>query len=185
MRNRRPHRGLVLAATLAVPVALGVTACSDDGSGAAGSAGDPGSRPIAGRASQGDTCELLDDAALATLFPDGVPEPAGTSMGEGFGECEWGEERDGTVVLVSTLPAGDFHTDYVDQLDVSAPVAGLGDGAVSFPGFVGLGRGSAGGGSVGFTKDDRAALVAVRTGGGPAADAALATELAATVADRL
>lgn len=188
MRNRRPARGVAGVALVMVLVALGA-ACSDGG-GAAGD-GDPPAEAAdsaergGSRDSQGDACELLDDAALEPLFPDGVPDPAGTSMGEGFAECEWGEESDGPVVLVSTLPAGDFRTDYVDQLDVSAPVAGLGDGAVSFPGFVGLGRGSAGGGTVGFTRADRAALVAVRTGGGPSADAAQASDLASAVADRL
>jgi hypothetical protein len=186
MRNRRPTRSLALVAVLA---AVGA-GCSDGGGDGAGDGDAPAETSAfaergGSRDSQGDTCGLLDDTALEPLFPDGVPDPAGTSMGEGFAECEWGEESDGPVVLVSTLPAGDFRTDYVDQLDVSAPVAGLGDGAVSFPGFVGLGRGSAGGGSVGFTQGDRAALVAVRTGGAPTADAGRAADLASTVADRL
>jgi hypothetical protein len=185
MRNGRPARGLVLLAALA---ALGV-ACGDDGPDGRGddSAADADATAERGgsRDSQGDTCELLDDTHLESLFPDGVPDPSGTSMGAGIAECEWGRASEGPVVLVSTLPAADFRTDYVDQLDVSAPVAGLGDGAVSFPGFVGLGRGSAGGGSVGFTKGDRAVLVAVRTGEAPSADADRASGLASAVADRL
>lgn len=185
MRNRRSSRGLALVAALA---ALGSAACSDDGGEASGD--DPAEAVATAerggnRDSQGDTCELLDDAHLEPLFPDGVPDPSGTSMGAGIAECEWGREGEGPMVLVSTLPAADFRSDYVDQLDVSAPVAGLGEGAVSFPGFVGLGRGSAGGGSVGFVVGERAVLVAVRTGEAPSADAARASNLASAVVDRL
>ena len=68
---------------------------------------------------------------------------------------------------------------------MTAPVTGVGDSAVSFPGFVGIGRGSARGGSVGFAKGERAVLVAVRSGGEPTEDAGLAAELAVVVADRL
>ena len=185
MRIGRPTRGLVLLAVLAT---LGV-ACSDDesagdGDGSAADDATASAERGGSRDSQGDTCELLDDTHLESLFPDGVPDPSGTSMGAGIAECEWGREGEGPVVLVSTLPAADFRTDYVDQLDVSAPVAGLGEG-VSFPGFVGLGRGSAGGGSVGFVVGERAVLVAVRTGEAPSADAARASGWASAVADRL
>jgi hypothetical protein len=137
----------------------------------------------AGKTSQGDACGLLDDAALAKLFPDKVPDPSGTSLGTGFAECEW--SSNGSTVLVSTLPADDFRSDYIEQLTVSAPVKGLGDEAVSFPGLVGVGRGSADGGSVGFTSGDDAAIVAVRSTGDPTKDAAEATTLAKGVAQEL
>lgn len=167
-------RNLALS-TLLVGLVVGA-ACGepgeDDGSG--------GKLPT-GRESQGDACGLLDDAALGPVFPEGVPDPSGTSMGDGVAECEW-SESDGTVVLLSTLPVADFQSDYVDQLVVKAPVAGVGDRAVSFPGFVGVGQGSADGGSVGFAKGDRAVLVAVRSSGEPSADAGLATDLATEVA---
>ena len=188
MRNGRQPRGLALGATaiaLAAAALLGGGCGDDDDPGPAGrgpSPEDPGTRRVA---NQGGACELLDDEALAAVFPDGVPDPMGTSMGTGFAECEWGRSREGTVVLLSLLPAVDFQSDYVDQLAVTTPVAGVGDSAVRFPGFVGIGRGSAGGGSVGFTKGDRAVLVAVRTGGDPSADADVASELAVVVADRL
>jgi hypothetical protein len=129
-------------------------------------------------ADQGDTCELLAEDDLAAVF-DEVPEPSGTSLGAGFAECSWG--ADGIEVLVSVLPAEDFRSDYVEQLNVTSPVTNLGDEAVSFPGFVGVGRGSAGGGSVGFVVGDEAAMVAVRSGGDPATDAATAVELGRTV----
>jgi hypothetical protein len=137
----------------------------------------------AGKTSQGDACGLLDDSALAKLFPDGVPDPSGTSFGTGFAECEW--SGDGSMVLVSTLPADDFRSDYVEQLTVTAPVKGLGDQAVSFPGLVGIGRGSADGGSVGFTFGDDAAIVAVRSTGDPTKDAAEATTLAKAIVRQL
>jgi hypothetical protein len=137
----------------------------------------------AGKTSQGDACGLLGDDALAKLFPDDVPDPSGTSLGTGFAECEW--NGDGSMVLVSMLPADDFRSDYVEQLTVSAPVKGLGDDAVSFPGLVGIGRGSADGGSVGFTSGDDAAIVAVRSSGDPTKDAAEATTLAMDVAQHL
>jgi hypothetical protein len=127
---------------------------------------------------QGVTCELLDDADLAGVFAE-VPEPSGTSLGAGFAECSWA--ADGVEVLVSVLPADDFKADYVAQLNVTSPVTELGDEAVSFPGFVGVGRGSAGGGSVGFVAGKEAAIVAVRSGDDPAADAATAVELGRTV----
>jgi len=136
-----------------------------------------------GKTSQGDACGLLDDAALRKLFPDDVPEPSGTSLGTGFAECEW--SSDGSMVLVSTLPADDFRSDYAEQLTVSAPVKGLGDQAMSFPGLVGVGRGSADGGSVGFTSGDDAAIVAVRATGDPTKDAAEATTLAKAVAQEM
>lgn len=182
-KGRVPRPAALLVAVLGcVPVLAG---CSDDGDDTGSGSKAPVSDGSGGEGSQGDACTLLDEDALDDLFPDGVPDPAGTSMGEGFAECEWGSDSDGTMVLVSTLPVGDFQTDYVDQLEVSAPVAGVGDSAVSFPGFVGIGRGSAGGGSVGLTKGDDAALVAVRSSGEPAADAALASELAMVVAENL
>ena len=152
------------------------------GCGDPGDDDESGSKLPTGRESQGDACKLLDDTALDPVFPEGVPDPSGTSMGEGLAECEWGSESDGTTVLLSILPASDFQSDYVDQLDVTAPVTGIGDRAVSFPGFVGIGRGSAGGGSVGFAKGDRAVMVAVRSSGEPAADAGLASDLATAVA---
>lgn len=202
MRNRalprRNHavRTAVRVAALALAALVGgagVAGCSDDGGGGAGAG--PGDKGPAegeelrsGVGSQGDTCKLLDDDALAPLFPDGVPDPSGTSMGEGFAECEWGRESEGPVVLLSTLPAADFRSDYVEQLDVSAPVdgvEGVEGSAVSFPGFVGIGRGSAGGGSVGFAKGEEAVLVAVRSTGRPTEDADLASDLAAVVAGRL
>jgi hypothetical protein len=133
---------------------------------------------LSNRQSQGAACALLDDAALDHLFPGDVPEPSGSSMGEGFAECEWAAKGDGPLVLVSKLPAADFRNDYLKQLTVTAPVAGVGDRAVSFPGLVGIGRGSAGGGSVGFTSGDTAVIVAVRATGNPTRDAAQATALA-------
>ena len=187
MRNGGLPQRLALTAALAA--ALAAVACSDDDrDGAVGSADRASSADAvrgAGADSQGEACDLLDDDALRPLFPDGVPEPSGTSMGEGFAECEWGRESEGTVVLLSTLPAADYRSDYVDQLTVSAPVTGLGDSAVSFPGFVGIGRGSVRGGSVGFAEGDRAALVAVRSSGEPTEDAGLASDLATAVAGRL
>jgi hypothetical protein len=184
------------AALVALVAGTGVAGCSDDGAGGDGAgpgAGDKvpaveGEELRADPGSQGDTCTLLDDDALAPLFPDGVPDPSGTSMGEGFAECEWGRESEGPVVLLSTLPAADFRSDYVEQLDVTAPVdgvEGVEGSAVSFPGFVGIGRGSAGGGSVGFAKGEEAVLVAVRSSGRPTEDADLASDLAAVVAGRL
>jgi hypothetical protein len=186
MRNGRLLRRLSLLAAVTLSAVV-VAGCGDDGDGESGSKLPTGDVADRGddSASQGDACALLDDAALESLFPDGVPDPSGTSMGEGFAECEWGTESDGPVVLLSTLPASDFQSDYVDQLNVTAPVTGIGDRAVSFPGFVGIGRGSAGGGSVGFAKGDRAALVAVRSSGEPSADAGLASDLAGVVAGKL
>ncbi len=140
---------------------------------------------LSNRQSQGDACALLDDASLDPLFTDKVPDPSGTSMGRGFAECEWAAKDDGPVVLVSILPAADFRSDYVKQLTVTAPVAGIGDGAVSFPGLVGIGRGSADGGSIGFTSGKNAAIVAVRSTGIPAKDAAQATMLAKVVEKKL
>ena len=140
---------------------------------------------LGNRQSQGAACALLDDASLDPLFPGDVPDPSGTSMGKGFAECEWAARDDGPVVLVSILPATDFRSDYVKQLTVTAPVAGIGDGAVSFPGLVGIGRGSADGGSVGFTSGNAAAIVAVRSTGTPAKDAAQATMLAKVVEKKI
>lgn len=134
---------------------------------------------------QGDTCELLGDDELADVFADEVPEPSGTSFGAGFTECAWGTDDDPAQVLVSVLPADDFRGDYLEQLDVTTPVTGVGDEAVSFPGFVGIGRGSAGGDSVGFVVGDEAAIVAVRTDHDPAAGAATAVELSSVVVDGL
>ena len=67
---------------------------------------------------------------------------------------------------VSIVPAANFASDYVDQLNVTGPVESeaLGDDAVSFPGVVGIGLASGGGSTVGFTKGDAGYLVAARTG---------------------
>jgi hypothetical protein len=130
---------------------------------------------------QGEACDLLDDDDLADLFPDGAPDPSGTSMGAGFAECGWGNDDDVAQVLVSVLPADDYRSDYLEQLNVTTPVTGLGDEAVTFPGFVGVGRGSATGGSVGFVIGDEAVIVAVRSTGDPAADAAQAAALGVAV----
>ena len=130
---------------------------------------------------QGEACDLLDDDDLADLFPDGAPDPSGTSLGAGFAECDWGNDDDVAQVLVSVLPADDFRSDYLEQLNVTTPVTGLGDEAVTFPGFVGIGRGSAAGGSVGFVAGDEAVIVAVRSTGDPAADATQAATLGVVV----
>ena len=159
-----------------------VAACADNGS---SDRTTTGKVEPAGRESQGEACGLLDDASLAKVFTHKVPDPSGTSMGTGFAECEWSASGGSPLVLVSMLPAADFRSDYVKQLTVSAPVEGLGDGAVSFPGLVGIGRGSADGGSVGFTTDDHAAIVAVQLTGDPTKDAAEAEALAKVVAKKL
>ena len=182
MRNGRLPRSTALLVAVIGCIGL-VAGCGDDDDAQESKAPTTDGSDKGG--SQGDACTLLDDDALEPLFPDGVPEPMGTSMGAGFAECEWGSESEGTLVLISTLPATDFQSDYVDQLDVTAPVAGIGDSAVSFPGFVGIGRGSSGGGSVGFAKGDQAALVAVRSSGEPAADAELASQLAGEAVAKL
>jgi hypothetical protein len=176
----RYQRRWLLVVTTLVSFAL-VAGCSDTkrGSDQADTKVD-----LSNRESQGDACALLDDAALDPLFPGDIPKPSGTSMGDGFAECEWAA-KDGPLVLVSKLPAADFRSDYVKQLNVTAPVAGVGDGAVSFPGLVGIGRGSADGGSVGFTSGDTAVIVAVRATGNATKDATKATMLAKIVQKKL
>jgi hypothetical protein len=129
-------------------------------------------------------CSLLTDAELVPIFPTGAPPSHGNNYGEGFADCAW---DDGTAeVLVSVMPRTNLETDYVEQFVVTgkAEAPGLGDEAVRFPGVVGIGKASSGGGSVGFTKGERGVIVAVRT-----ADDAVALEqaitLAMTVASRL
>lgn len=158
-----------------------VAACgADDDAGGDGSKLD--TSPAADEEPEpGDACELLNDDDLAELFPDGAPEPSGTAIGSGFAECGWGDDDDKAQVLVSLLPADDFRSDYLEQLNVTAPVSELGDQAVTFPGFVGIGRGSANGGSVGFVSGDAAVIVAVRSSGDPATDAARAAVVEAAL----
>lgn len=154
--------------------------CSDGGDGDGGGQVDK-ARAAGPDADQGETCDLLGDDELGGVFPDEVPEPSGTSFGAGFAECAWGGDDDPAQVLVSILPAEDFRSDYLEQLDVATPVPDLGDQAVSFPGFVGIGRGSTGGDSVGFVAGDDAAIIAVRTDAGTDTDGATAVELAGSV----
>lgn len=155
--------------------------CGDGGDGDVDGGPVDKSRGAEEEPDQGDTCELLGDDELGEVFIDEVPEPSGTSFGAGFSECAWGADDDAAQVLVSVLPADDFRSDYLEQLNVTTPVPDLGDEAVSFPGFVGIGRGSAGGDSVGFLVGDEAAIVAVRMGDDTAAAAAAAVELAGSV----
>jgi hypothetical protein len=130
-----------------------------------------------------DACSLLGEDDLAAVFSDGAPEGDGNDYGGGFGDCRW--ESDAGFVSVTIVPALNFASDYVDQLNVGGPVESdaLGDDAVSFPGIVGIGLAKSGGATVGFTKGDAGYLVAAQTGaeGGPD-DLAKATTLAETVA---
>jgi hypothetical protein len=132
-----------------------------------------------------DVCGLLTDADLSPVFPTGAPPSTPNDYGEGFGDCAW--DDDPAHVLVTVMPRANLQSDYVSQLRVGgpAPAPGL-EGGVWFPGFVGLGKASAGGRSVAFAKGGRGAIVAVR----PAVaddQAALvyATALAMAVASRL
>jgi hypothetical protein len=133
-----------------------------------------------------DACALVEDTDLASVFPQGPPEPSLTDYGAGFSECEW--EQGDALVLVSVVPVDNFGPDYVDQLNVTGPVDAeqLGNGAVAFPGVVGIGRASGGGTTVGFTTDANGVLVAVRSGADEGdADLPAATRLAIVVAENL
>jgi hypothetical protein len=131
-----------------------------------------------------DPCALVSDAELGKVFASGAPEGKSRLFGPGDGECEW--EGDDAYLSVSVVPASNYTSDFVDQLNVSGPVdsATLGGDAVSFPGVVGIGRAAPGGTSVGFSQGDTGVIVAVKTGadGNPAADLALATKVAESIA---
>lgn len=92
-------------------------------------------------------------------------------------------------MLVSVVPAENFRSDYVDQLnlgpEVNSPV--LGDEAVSFPGHVGIGQASRRGRTVAFTAGNVGVLVSARTGedGAPDVDIASATQVAESIAVQL
>jgi hypothetical protein len=178
----RPYRrGAVLVAAVGLML---TAACGDDDTETDADGGEAATQPPS-TAADGDPCTLLDDDDLATLFADDIPDPAGTAMGDGFAECEWEVSEEGAAVLVSVLPAADFERDYTAQLNLTGELDELGDGGVSFPGFVGIGRASSAGGSVGFALDDSAAIVAVRDTGEVVSDTATARQLAIALADRL
>jgi hypothetical protein len=111
-------------------------------------------------------CTLLTNAELVSVFPTGAPPSQGNDYGEGFADCLWHDGR--AEVLISVMPRSNLQTDYVEQLVVTgeADAPALGSEAVTFPGVVGIGRASSGGGSVGFTKGDRGVIVAVRRSDG-------------------
>lgn len=137
--------------------------------------------------SAGDPCSLVPDALLSAVFPSGDAEADGNDHGAGFAECTWAAGE--TELVVSIVPAESYQSDYLDQLNVGPPIesAVLGDGAVGFPGLVGIGRVSADGSTVGFTSGDLGVLVAVRTGadGAPATDLPLAISIAEAIAPQL
>lgn len=107
---------------------------------------------------ENESCALMGDAELATLFGGPAPAPAGTDFGSGFAECEW--EASGTTVLVSILPAAEFTETYLNG--VHEPVGSVEQGT-ALPDFVGIGRVSTHGGTVAQVTGDRAVLVAVQT----------------------
>jgi hypothetical protein len=110
-----------------------------------------------------EVCGLLSDADLSPMFPTGAPPADTDDYGEGISDCSWDDGK--AKVLVTVMPASNLRTDYVEQLNVTGTATGpgLGEDAVYFPGFVGLGKASSGGSSVGFTKGERGVIVAVRT----------------------
>lgn len=148
------------------------------------SVGSTGPAPGAGSWS-GDACGLLTGQDVATVFPDAAPEPEAKSYGAGFAECRW-EEGDRRL-RVAVLPFAELTEDYVKKLNVAGPVAGLGSGAVWFPGVVSIGSGSSRGATVGFRAGDHGVLVAVRSAKDSKAedDLARATELGRLLPDRL
>ena len=133
-----------------------------------------------------DPCTLVSDETLAEIFPTGAPEPEGTDYGAGFSDCAW--DAPDAFLGMSLVPEANFASDFVDQLNLGGPVTSdvLGPEAVSFPGTVGIASGSSGGATVGFVKDGRGVLVAVRSGeeGGPS-DLGTATRVAEEVAGGL
>jgi hypothetical protein len=133
----------------------------------------------------GDACTLLTVPDLATVFPAGAPAAEPKPYGAGFSECRW--EQGDVKLRVAIVPVANLGTDYVDKLNVSGPVAELGEGAVWFPGVLSIGSTSAGGATVGFRAGQHGVLVAVRSAKGsqPQADLALATALAKVVPARL
>jgi hypothetical protein len=186
MTARTWQAGLVLVGVAAL------VACGDDDAAEPSAPEEPAatlaSPGIYGEpsASSVDACTLVGDEDLTAVFADGAPDGVPMDYGGGFTECEWSLDED--VVLVSVLPIENFASDYLDQLNVTGPVAAaeLGDEAVSFPGVVGIGRAAGGGATVGFTNDATGVLVAVGTDDpDEAANLPLATDLAVVVAGNL
>ncbi len=134
-----------------------------------------------------DPCALVSEELLASVFSDVDIDVDDNNLGAGFAECTW--EAGDSELVVSIVPAANYQSDYIDQLNVGAPIdsAVLGPEAVEFPGLVGIGRASSKGSTVGFTAGDLGALVAVRTGedGAPDTDLPLAVDIAEVVATQL